>query len=168
MKRIDEETFISVYDEHADAIFRYAYFRLYDRERAKEIVQEAFMKTWEYLASGKKISNVRAFLYRTVHNLSVNEAVRHKSYSLDEMHEVAGFDPAEVKENTPDTEAEYRLVLAKIEELEPAERDVILMRYVEGLPVNEIAQALEEAPNTVSVRIHRALKKLRGTLDLEP
>jgi len=166
MKRIDEEKFISVYDENADAIFRYAYFRLYDRERAKEVMQEAFMKTWEYLQSGKKISNVRAFLYRTAHNLSVNEAVRHKFFSLDEMREVAGFDPEEVRQNTPDTEAEYRLVLAKIGELDPADRDVLLMRYVEGLPVSEIAEALDEAPNTVSVRIHRAIGKLRASLDI--
>jgi len=166
MKRIDEEKFISVYDENADALFRYAYFRLYDRERAKELMQEAFLKTWEYLESGKKISNVRAFLYRTVHNLSVNEAVRHKSYSLDEMREVAGFDPEEEHENTPEEDAEYQLVLAKIEELASDERDVLVMRYIEGLPVAEIAEALEEAPNTVSVRIHRAMKKLRASLDL--
>jgi RNA polymerase sigma-70 factor (ECF subfamily) len=166
MKRIDEDEFISVYDENADALFRYAYFRLYDRERAKELMQEAFLKTWEYLESGKKITNVRAFLYRTVHNLSVNEAVRHKSYSLDEMQEVAGFDPAEIKESTPEEDAEYQLVLAKIEELAPDERDVLTMRYIEGLPVSEIAEALDEAPNTVSVRIHRAMKKLRASLDL--
>ena len=166
MKRIDEEKFISVYDENADALFRYAYFRLYDRERAKELMQEAFLKTWEYLESGKKIDNVRAFLYRIVHNLSVNEAVRHKSYSLDEMREVAGFDPAETHENTPEEEAEYQLVLSRIQELAPDERDVLVMRYIEGLPVSVIAEALEEAPNTVSVRIHRALKKLRASLDL--
>ncbi|HYE23459.1 MAG TPA: RNA polymerase sigma factor [Candidatus Paceibacterota bacterium] len=164
MKRIDEESFISAYDDYADALFRYAYFRVYDRERAKEIMQEAFLKTWEYLASGKKITNVRAFLYRTVHNLSVNEAVRHKAYSLEEMQEVAGFDPAETKEATPEEAAEYQLVLAALEKLEEAERDVIVMRYVDGLPVQEIAHILKEAPNTVSVRIHRALQKVRDQL----
>ena len=82
------------------------------------------------------------------------------------MREVAGFDPAETHENTPEEEAEYQLVLSRIQELAPDERDVLVMRYIEGLPVSVIAEALEEAPNTVSVRIHRALKKLRASLDL--
>lgn len=166
MKRIDEENFISVYDDNADALFRYAYFRINDRERAKELMQEAFLKTWEYLASGKKISNVRAFLYRTVHNLSVNEAIRHKAYSLEEMQEVAGFDPADGKAATPEEDAEYQMVMAALGKLEEAERNVVVMRYVDGLPVKEIAHILEEAPNTVSVRIHRALEKVRTALQI--
>lgn len=166
MKRIDEENFISVYDDNADALFRYAYFRINDRERAKELMQEAFLKTWEYLASGKKITNVRAFLYRTVHNLSVNEAVRHKAYSLEEMQEVAGFDPAETRAATPEEDAEYALVLGALEKLEAGERDVIVIRYVDGLPVKDIAHILGEAPNTVSVRIHRALDKVRSSLQI--
>lgn len=164
MKRIDEESFISAYDDYADALFRYAYFRVYDRERAKELMQEAFMKTWEYLASGKKITNVRAFLYRTVHNLSVNEAVRSKAYSLEEMHEVVGFDPADTSEATPEEAAEYQIALRALEKLDAAERDLIVMRYVDGLPVKEIAHILRESPNTVSVRIHRALQKVRDQL----
>jgi len=164
MKRIDEDSFISAYDDYADALFRYAYFRVYDRERAKELMQEAFMKTWEYLASGKKITNVRAFLYRTVHNLSVNEAVRHKAYSLEEMQEVAGFDPEETSEATPEEAAEYQNALRALEKLDAAERDLIVMRYVDGLPVKEIAHILRESPNTVSVRIHRALQKVRDQL----
>ena len=158
--------FIAAYDAHADAIFRYCYFKVYDRERAKDLMQETFTKTWEYLARGREVEALRPFLYRTAHNLCVNDLVRAKAYSLDEMSDVAGFDPADTRMASPEEESEKELMLATIEKLEPEERDVLLMRYVEGLPVSEIAQILNLAPNTASVRIHRALKHLREHLHI--
>ena len=47
-----QKEFEKAYDLYADAIFRHCYLRVSDRELAKDLMQEAFMKTWEYLASG--------------------------------------------------------------------------------------------------------------------
>ncbi|HWH07005.1 MAG TPA: RNA polymerase sigma factor [Candidatus Paceibacterota bacterium] len=166
MRKSKEQEFITAYDAYADALFRYCYFKVYDRERAKELMQETFTKAWEYLASGKEVESIRPFLYRIAHNLSVNEVVRSRPVSLDQMAEMMGYDPADTKQPTPEQESEYALLLAKLGELEPVDRDVLTMRYVEGLPVKEIAGILQEAPNTVSVRIHRALKRMREELQL--
>lgn len=165
-RRIDEAEFIAAYDAYADAIFRYCYFKTYDRERAKELMQETFFKAWEYLAKGREIENLRAFLYRTAHNLSVNEAVRHKAYSIDEMHEVAGFDPEDTQEASPEEESERQLVMRALRTLEPKDRELLVMRYVDDLPVKEIATALGVPPNTVSVRLKRALERLKEHLHI--
>jgi RNA polymerase sigma-70 factor (ECF subfamily) len=66
-KQLQKE-FEKAYDLYADAIFRHCYLRVSDRELAKDLMQETFMKTWEYLASGKDIDDVRPFLYRTALN----------------------------------------------------------------------------------------------------
>lgn len=166
MRKSLEQEFIASYDEYADAIFRYCYFKVYDRERARDLMQDTFTKTWEYLASGKEVENLRAFLYRTAHNLTVNEVVRSRAVSLDHMTETFGFDPRDTKMLSPEQESEYALLLKKMSELEPLDRDLLTMRYVEGLPVKEIAGILQEAPNTISVRIHRTLKRLREELKL--
>lgn len=161
MGTISEATFIRAYDEHADGIFRFCAYRLGDRERAKDITQDAFMRTWSYIAAGNRIDNLKAFLYRTARNLTVNERVRSSSVSLDILHEQSGYDPEDHALPLPDAQAEARILSEHLDTLEPPFREVLVLRYMNGLAVKEIATILDEEPNTISVRIHRALAHLR-------
>ncbi len=74
-----EEEFLRVYDAHADAVFRYCARRVYDREKAKEIMQESFMKTWEYMTKGNVVKHIRAFVYRTATNLIIDTHKKKKT-----------------------------------------------------------------------------------------
>ena len=165
-RKIDEQAFIAAYDEYAEAIFRYCYFRIYDRERARELMQETFTKAWEYLQKGNEIENLRAFLYKVAHNVCVNEAIRSKPYSLEEMQEKIGYDPADEDMSSPERDAETALLMTRLGELRPKDREVLTLRYLNGLPVTEIAEASGEAPNTVTVRIRRALDELRKKMEM--
>ena len=159
-----KQEFEKAYDDYADAIFRHCYMRVHDRDRAKELMQEAFLKTWEYLSQGKKIDNIRAFLYRVSHNLILNEWRKKQVASLDTMNEDEGFDPegdtGEAMTDRLDAEA----MVEKLKELDAKQREAIVMRYIDGLPVKEIAGIIGESENVVSVRIHRALKQLKKIL----
>jgi len=158
-----KEAFISAYDQYSQAIFRYCMFRVFDRERAKELMQESFAKTWEYLMEGNSVENYRAFLYKVAHNLCVNEVIRKRPYSLDKMKEDSGFDLEDGGTRTPEEATELGMMLASLKMLNSGERDILTMRYVDDLKVSEIAEILNALPNTVSVRISRAenaLKKL--------
>jgi RNA polymerase sigma-70 factor, ECF subfamily len=160
MRKIDENAFVRAYDEYADPIFRYCLFRLRDRDRAQDVLQETFTKTWDYVRSGKHIDELRPFLYTVAHNLCVNEIARRKPLSLDGLQEDGGFDP-ESAEQSPEQEAEARLLLSKMEELRDSDQELLTLRYLSGLEVQEIAQLLRIPPNTASVRIRRALDALR-------
>jgi RNA polymerase sigma-70 factor (ECF subfamily) len=155
------EKFERAFDEYSDAIFRYCYFRTHDRERSKELVQECFVRAWEYAVKGEEIKNIRAFLYRIAHNLVVNE-YRDKKYisSLEEMSINTGFDPP-TDMRTPIEEAETQEVVAWLDTLAPMYRDIMVLRYVEDLPVKEIATLLGQTETAISVKIHRAIKKLQ-------
>lgn len=59
-----EAQFLAAYDEWADAIYRHCFFRVYSKERAEELVQDTFMKTWQYLEKGNEVENLKAFLYK--------------------------------------------------------------------------------------------------------
>jgi len=161
MGKITEAAFIKAYDEYADEIFRFCAFRVYDRERARDVMQDTFTRTWAYVIAGNEIENLRAFLYKTARNLCVNELVRGKTFSLDEMQEVAGFDPEDDQLDTPERSTEAALLMQHITSLDDASQEVITLRYMNGLAVNEIGEILGEAPNTISVRIHRALQELK-------
>ncbi|MBI3495415.1 sigma-70 family RNA polymerase sigma factor, partial [Candidatus Berkelbacteria bacterium] len=131
---------------------------------ARDLMQETFTRTWEYLTAHEPPEHLRAFLYRVAHNLIVDhvrKAKTHPAHSLDELQE-SGFEPA-----APDTgeavvmqlDAESLMVLLK--KLEAKDRDIIVMRYMDELTPKEIAVALGESENVVSVRLHRAVAKAR-------
>lgn len=156
-----EAEFLKSYDSYADAIFRHCYFRVYERERAKELAQEAFMRTWEYIAKGNEVKNIRAFLYRVANNLIIDESRKTKPVSLNAMTE-NGFDAADpsASEEQLSTVMEAQNVVAQMKRLEPMYRDVFIMRYVDGFKPKEIAKIIGESENVVSVRLHRALKQI--------
>jgi RNA polymerase sigma-70 factor, ECF subfamily len=159
-----EDEFLEAYDAYADAIFRHCYYRLFDRERARDIMQDTFMRAWEYMGKGEKVENIRALLYRIANNLIIDYVRKKKESSLDAMQE-EGFDPA-----TDDDMAHVgdRLdgaqAVEALKQLDDSHREVLVMRYVNGLEPAEIAKITGESANTVSVRLHRGLRKLRVLL----
>ncbi len=158
-----EKEFIAVYDSHADALFRYISSKMADRERAKELLQEVFTKYWDYIRTGVELENRRAFLYRIAHNLVIDDRRKKKpEYILDHMME-EGYDVR--TEDNVLVELEARDVNRHLEKLPSTYREVVVMRYIDDLEIGEIAEILGEAENTVSVRLHRAIKKLRELFD---
>lgn len=155
------ENFIKSYDNHSDELFRFAYFRIRDRELAKDLVQDSFIRTWNYITAGREIENFRAFLYRTLRNLVIDESRKKKSASLDALAD-EGFDPAD---SFRKIELEHRLdsknTIDKLSALNEDDREIIVMRFINELGPKEIAEILGESENVVSVRINRALKKAR-------
>ena len=157
-----EKKLLGAYDLYADALFRHCYFRLYDRELAKDVVQDVFMRAWEYTTANNEIVNMRAFLYRTANNLVIDTFRKQKTYSLDELKE-KGFDP---KDESADTSRIVDIISGKevlqvLHRLEEPYRAVVVMRYIDNLLPREIAIVLGESENAVSVRIHRAIKKVK-------
>ena len=158
------EQFMKAYDELSDAIFRHCWFRIGDRERAKDLTQDTFTKSWQYLIDGTEVKNLKAFLYRVANNLLIDEYRKKREASLDKLME-AGFDPGFDDRKKTENSIDAKLVLEVVGWLDEKYREVVLMRYVDELSPKEIAEALGESENNVSVRIHRGLKQLREILE---
>ncbi len=156
------EYFARNYKDFSDAIFRYCYFQTSKREKALDLTQDTFIRTWEYLSSGKKVENLRAFLYKVARNLIIDDRRKKKSESLDELKEL-GFDLTSEKNEVgiKETEFEQKIALETINQLDEKYREVIVLRYVEDISVKDIAEILKEPENNVSVKIHRGLEKLK-------
>lgn len=159
-----EETiqwFERLYNEYGDAIFRHLYLRLGDRDKAKELTQDVFMRAWQYVAQGKIIEHERAWLYRAAHNAFVNEIRTDKrTYSYESMIEDTGFDVIDENADTSD-QADHRELLQYLDQLKDSYREVLVMRYIDDLDVVEISKLLNENETNISMRIKRALEKLR-------
>lgn len=162
------EAFLAAYDELSDVIFRHCYYRVFDRELALDLTQECFMKTWASMADGTKIDNMKAFLYRVARNLVIDHSRKKKELSLERLME-DGFEPSARDSGArPALEADTVLLLARLDALEPAHRDVLTMRFLEGLGPKEIAALTGDTENAISVRLNRAMGKLRALHDPQP
>jgi RNA polymerase sigma-70 factor (ECF subfamily) len=167
-----EQAFLEAFHEYSDALFRHAFFRLSDRDRALDVVQDGFMKAWDFIQKGGEVKNFKAFLYRVINNLIIDEYRKKRTDSLDFLleeaplaieKEVAEGSVLEV-ELAMDEEALVKKVRDAIAELEPQYRSVVTMRFIDGLMPKEIAETLSITENVASVRIHRGVAKLKNTL----
>lgn len=161
------EWYEEVYIQYSDAIFRHCYFRMGNAERAKELMQDTFMQTWKCIAAGKIIDNLRAFLYKTATHLVIDELRRRKrrpTSSLEKMQE-SGFDPGgDDEESATAQRIDAGIVFQTLQKIDPQYRDVLIMRYIDGLKPAEIATITGMPANVISVRIHRGKKMLRTFL----
>lgn len=148
------------YEEHSDAIFRYCLFKISDREKALDLVQETYARVWQYLVNGNEIDNMKTFLYTTARNLIIDEYRKKKTYSLDTLMD-QGVEPQLDIEEALYTSLDMTRIMEYVRQLPENYSSIIIMRYVNDLSVKEIASIVNESENVVSVRIHRGLSKLR-------
>lgn len=168
----DQETrFLKAFDEYGDALFRHASLRIGDREKAVDLVHDAYTKVWSYLRDGHAVDSFRPFLYKVLNNLIIDEYRRAKETSLDSLMEQEGVDEGsfpELSESTVEALAatiDGRQAFELLSTLPDEYREVIIMRFVDQLGPREISALIEETENTVSVRIHRGLKFLRTLIE---
>lgn len=160
-----KEIFLQSFDTYSDAIFRFCLVKTSSKEMAEDFTQETFMRYWRSLAEGKGMRNTRSFLYTVANNLIIDWYRKKKTTSLENLQE-QGYDAPDTAGFSSEAQAELKEVLDTISELEEKDKEVLLLRYVEGLEPREIAEILEESANVVSVRINRAIDKVQKKLHI--
>ncbi len=85
--KVLEKTFLEAYEAYSDNILRFVIFKIDNREKALDLVQETFMKTWMHIVKNGKPDNIRAFLYKVASNLVIDEyRIRgRKDYNTDSL-----------------------------------------------------------------------------------
>lgn len=159
MKITIADQFTKACEEHSDALFRYCFFKIRDREAAKDFVQETFMRTWTCMSKGEEIKNIRAFFYRILSNLIIDEYRRKKIMSLDSLCE-GGFEPIANEAENVENKIDGKIALMMLDKIPKMYKEIIFMRYVQDLSIEEIADITKESKNAVSVKVHRGLRKV--------
>jgi RNA polymerase sigma-70 factor (ECF subfamily) len=158
-----KEVFTKMYEEHSDALFRYCFFRVSDREKALDILQDIFTKTWNYMSEGNTIDNGKAFLYTTARHLIIDEYRKKKSSSLDALMD-QGMEPSTDITHTIETNIDASFAVEEIKKLPDMYNDILFMRYVNDMSIRDIADLCKLNENVISVRIHRGLAMLRKNI----
>lgn len=161
---IDAKTFENLYEEFAQKIYTYCYFRVSSKEEAEDIAAAVFFRAWDHVVAGKSIENVQAFLYRIASNLVIDHYRKNKDrreITLDDPQR-----PIEIPDSTDIAQLVDQGILADdmkryLALLPDAYREVIVLKYINDLSVKEIAEVLHTSENNISVRLHRAIDKLK-------
>lgn len=173
MKTSSQEThklFLELYETFSDEIFRFCLGKTRNRDLSLDITQETFVKTWDYLRSGKEIEMRRAFLYRTCRNLIIDHGRKRKPDSLDAILETRPLPESaesEASEIPSGAESDRRQLIDKLKQLPEQHYEILMLRYIQELTLAEIAAMYKESENTVSVRIHRATRHARKLFEPE-
>jgi RNA polymerase sigma-70 factor (ECF subfamily) len=164
----DGAAFRELVERHRRRAFAIAVGLVRDEEDALEIVQEAFLRVYRGLSAFNGAASFFTWLYRIVKNLSIDLMRRpawQRELALDEAE--VGFDTC-VDEMDPASALRQReigeRIAAALEALPPYHRGVIVMREVEGMSYEEMAEAMGVSKGTIMSRLFHARKKLQRTL----
>ena len=144
-------------EEQYDKIYRYCYFKVHKREIAEDITQETFLRFLEsrdYVNTGKAMQ----YLYTIARNLCIDEYRNHKTELLEEE---------AVDSNAEDDMITRVSVRMALEELDEADRELLLIRYVNEVPVSVICKLYGISRFAVYRRVSQAIKNLKGKLGKE-
>jgi len=149
---------------HMDAAYNLAKWLLHNEQDAQDVVQEAYVRAFKSFG-GFRGSNGRAWLLTIVRNTSYTLLKKNRAVDLttpfdEEIHVEESVSPATIAEHAEDAE----LIKEAIDELPTEFREILILRHMEGLSYNEIADIAQLAPGTVMSRLARARGKLKQAL----
>ena len=161
-----QKEFLAAYDAHAEAIYRHVFFRVYSKARAEELVQDTFLRTWEYIRDGKEVENLRAFLYRVANNAVIDHVRKKREDSLDDLMETSdAWEPSMDGRAEAERSFALRDIFETMKKLDDDAREILTLRYVDDLDPKDIAVILGITPNNASVRLNRAMQALKQLMN---
>jgi RNA polymerase sigma-70 factor, ECF subfamily len=153
----DAAAFETLYLRYRDWVVSLAHRFAGDSDAALDVMQETFLYFLRKFPGFRLTANMKTFLYPAVRNLSIAARRKAQRYQATEAQ-------LEKIENTASSEtgaapSELQVVLAGLSE---EHRETVLLRFVDGLSLAEMAEAMEIPLGTVKSRLHIALQMLRN------
>ena len=140
-------------EEQYDKIYRYCYYRLRDRERAEDVTQETFLR-WFASDTCRDKNQLLQYLYTVARNLCVDEYRRPVTQPL----------PEDLPEQERDPLASL-VLRAELDKLAPEDRELVLLRYVNEVPMAVLGQLYGLSRFALRRRLNGILKTLRKALE---
>ncbi|MDQ4035526.1 MAG: RNA polymerase sigma factor [Chloroflexota bacterium] len=162
----DRRAFATLYRRYLEPVYGYSFYLLGDHHDAEDATERTFLAALGAIDRFRdEGATFRSWLFRIAHNQLANTLRarnRHRTEPLDGVPEsVAGDDPARLAGMADDA----RRLRAAVASLSNDRRQVIILRFVDGLTTREIGDVLGRSEGAVRVLQHRALRELAALLD---
>jgi len=160
-----KKKFSIIYDQYIDRIYRFIFLKVSSIEVAQDLTSETFLRGWKAFEGNQaSIKNPQAFLYQIARNLIV-DFYRDRSRA-----QIISTEYTQIEDPRPNPEEEAKSVsdLGTIHQamanLKEDYQNVIIWRYLDDLPIREVAGLLGKSEETTRVTLHRALKALKNRI----
>ena len=166
--RGEASAFGLLYDHYQPQIYRFIYLKVNHREEAEDLTHQVFLNAWQNIEK----YNFRGFpfsswLYRIARNKTI-DYYRTKKENIDLT--IITEEIISIDKNTDeiiDTVLNAEKVKKTIKQLKPSEQEVIILRFIEELSLNETAKIMGKTVTAVKLIQHRAIKNLHRLLEKE-
>jgi RNA polymerase sigma-70 factor (ECF subfamily) len=167
VKNKDKEAFGKFYDLYISRIYRFIFFKVNSIHDAQDITSEVFLKIWQYVKEDRDIKNLNAFTYMVARN-SVIDFYRQRSKKEDREETIEeNRMPMIIDEDSDllkkqNISFDVQRMMAGLDNLKDEYKEIIALRFLDELSIEEISQILGKTKGTIRVLIHRALNALKG------
>ncbi|PGS51756.1 RNA polymerase sigma factor [Bacillus sp. AFS041924] len=151
---LEKELVDFIINNKAD-FYRLAYSYVKNSEDAVDILQDSIQKAISSKDKLKNEQSLKSWFYRIVVNTSLDFLRKQKKITVMDEETIELYSPGQ-DDNYADIDLERSL-----ESLPTKYRAVIVLRYFEDLKIEEVAEILQESPNTIKTRLYKALEILR-------
>jgi RNA polymerase sigma-70 factor, ECF subfamily len=156
----DREAFAELYDRFVERIYRYIYYKIGCKADAQDLTAQVFLKALEaignYRWTGRPFD---AWLYRIAHNAIVDYyRTRRETWPLDEM--TAGEEPRDQLDQVTRQQWTVEVLQRALLHLTDQQQEVVILRFLEGYSVGEVAQVMGRKPGAIRTLQYRALTRM--------
>ncbi len=157
MNEGDTDAFEQLYQRYKDWVFRLAWRFTGNQQDTLDVLQETFIYLLGKFPGFELTASMTTFLYPVVKNISLT--IREKNRRFTSGEEILSEITVNILSETNSSRSELAAVLAVLPD---EQREVLLIRFVDDMSLQEIAAALNIPIGTVKSRLHHALQKLRN------
>jgi RNA polymerase sigma-70 factor (ECF subfamily) len=160
----DQAMVAALYEHFNRGIFRYLYYRVGDRQTAEDLTSEVFVRMLRFISGFRPPSSTfQAWLFQIARNVANDHFRKTGNHPLQDLSEALPADSAAL-----DEDVDHRLTTERLRQaillLNESQRDVIVLRFISGMPISDVAQSLNKSEDAVKGLQRRALMTLRNIL----
>ena len=145
-------------------MYRYLALRLGSPDDAEDVLQEVFYRLARYSLRLRLVRNLRAFVFRIARN-EANRYLRRKIRNEHVAGPTSAFAESFCRTYASPKEEDDRTIAEALAQIPKNQREVIVLKALEGMTFKEIAMAFGESINTVASRYRYGIEKLRQLLE---
>jgi len=171
LKRCDPEALTAILSRYQQRLYRFLIRLVQDPALADDLFQQTWLRVMQKIGGYDARARFDTWLFSVAHNLAVDHLRRQRGRSLDEPDESGIVAADRLTSSGPGpfeefVESERAAILAEaMNELPAIHREVLSLRFEEGMKLEQIAEVAAVPLSTVKSRLHRALESLRGAVE---
>lgn len=170
LRRHDPHLIEQLIEQYQHRLFRYLLFLTGSRDQSQDLFQETWLRVLERGSQYSGRSRFDTWMFAIARNLMLDQARKRGTVSLDEVMDPDGPRPLEIAGDTPSpfdhfqSQEQAARVGRALLELHPLYREVLVLRFHEEMPLEEIARVSSAPLSTVKSRLYRGMAALKPVL----